>query len=436
MINLLFSISVIVSILSFGAVPDGTTDNATAINKAIEFCHKKGRGIVVVPPGEFATGSIHLRSGVTLRLDEGATLKGVQDLRAYTPLRTTADLSRYDSGLGTANANSASDSIWSLALIHIEDAANVAITGRGTIDGGHLLNPLGEERQRGPHAILIANAYQVGLEGISIKRAANYAILAYSIDKAIFSGLNIEEGWDGIHIRGGRHVIISDCRLATGDDAIAGGYWDRMVISRCDINSSCNGIRMIQPSTRLKVERCRFHGPGRFPHRTSGKTASDAAISLEPGGWGPAPGRMDHILLKDLYVETMLTPLSVTLSDDNSLGRLRVENLTARDITRMALSVKSWGRARAERVAISHADLQFRGIDDPTLPKWFDSHTTDQWPVFPSYGLYFRNVDRVELRDVRTSFTGRDYRQAMATEHVGKIRKKDVGEAPPSPTVP
>ena len=42
MINLLFSISVIVSILSFGAVPDGTTDNATAINKAIEFCHKKG----------------------------------------------------------------------------------------------------------------------------------------------------------------------------------------------------------------------------------------------------------------------------------------------------------------------------------------------------------------------------------------------------------
>lgn len=56
--------------------------------------------------------------------------------------------------------------------------------------------------------------------------------------------------------------------------------------------------------------------------------------------------------------------------------------------------------------------------------------------MFPSYGLYFRNVDHVVLRDVRTSFTGKDYRQAMATEHVGKIRKKDVGEAPPSPTVP
>ena len=82
----------------------------------------------------------------------------------------------------------------------------------------------------------------------------------------------------------------------------------------------------------------------------------------------------------------------------------------------MALPVKSWGKARAERVAITHADLQFRGIDDPTLPKWLDAHTTDQWPVFPSYGLYFRNVDRVELRDVRTSFTGRDYRLAMAGE--------------------
>ncbi len=427
-------LSIVVSILSFGAVADGATDNAAAINRAIEACHAKGGGTVVVPSGEFATGSIYLRSGVTLRLEAGATLKGAQDLRAYTPLRTKADLSRYDSGLGTANANSASDSIWSLALIHIEDARNVAITGSGTIDGGHLLNPLGEERQRGPHTILIANARQVSLEGISIKRAANYAILAYSIDKASFSGLNIEEGWDGIHIRGGRHVRIHDCRFATGDDAIAGGYWDRMVISHCDINSSCNGIRMIQPSTRLKVEHCHFHGPGRFPHRTSGKTASDAAISLEPGEWGPAPGRLDHILLKDLYVESMLTPLSVTLSDDNSLGRLRVENLTARDITRMALSVKSWGKARSERVAITHADLQFRGIDDPALPKWFDSHTTDQWPVFPSYGLYFRNVDRVVLRDVLTSFTGKDYRRAMAAEHVGRIKTKAVREAPPSPT--
>lgn len=50
----------------------------------------------------------------------------------------------------------------------------------------------------------------------------------------------------------------------------------------------------------------------------------------------------------------------------------------------------------------------------PRFPKLLDAHTTDQWPVFPSYGLYFRNVDRVELRDVRTSFTGRDYRLAMA----------------------
>lgn len=76
--NLLLSI--IISILTFGAVADGSTNNAGAINRAISECHKRGGGTVVVPAGTFASGSIFLQSNVTLRLEKGATLKGVEDL--------------------------------------------------------------------------------------------------------------------------------------------------------------------------------------------------------------------------------------------------------------------------------------------------------------------------------------------------------------------
>ena len=417
--NLLLSI--IVSILTFGAVADGSTNNAGAINRAISECHKRGGGTVVVPAGTFASGSIFLQSNVTLRLEKGATLKGVEDLKAYQPLHTSANLDRYDSGRGTVNSNLATDSIWTLAFIHIEDADNVAICGGGTIDGCHLFNPQGEEHQRGPHAILIANSSRLHLQGFTVRRAANYGLLAYQISSARFDRLHFEQGWDGIHIRGARNVSIRNCKFQTGDDAIAGGYWNRMVISGCDINSSCNGIRMIQPSQHLTVKDCRFYGPGDFPHRTSGKTSSDAAISLEPGGWGPAPGRLDDIVLKNIDVKSMLTPLSVTLSEDNTLGRICVDHLVAHDITRMALSVKSWGTARSKQVKIRHAVLEFRGIDDPSLPDWFKTHTTDQWPVFPSWAMYFRNVDHVSVKNVICSFTGKDYRKPILYDHVGKI---------------
>ena len=69
----------------------------------------------------------------------------------------------------------------------------------------------------------------------------------------VFHDLEFNEGWDGIHIRGGKNITIRNCRFFTGDDAIAGGYWENMVISDCHINSSCNGVRMIMPATGLTI---------------------------------------------------------------------------------------------------------------------------------------------------------------------------------------
>lgn len=416
-----FLLSVLISVTATGAIGDGKTVNTQAINQAIETCASQGGGVVSVPSGVFVTGTLHMKSHVTLRLESGAVLQGTDDLSVYQPLHAIKDLTAYESGRGTVNFNAADDPIWSLSLISFVGVDHAGIEGPGTIDGHHVFNPKGEEHQRGPHTILVANSDHLTFRDFTVQRAANYAFLAYEIDHTTFKNLHINEGWDGIHIRGGQHVKIDRCEIHTGDDAIAGGYWDHLTIQRSILNSSCNGIRMIQPSHHVTVDSCRFYGPGRYPHRTSGNTSSLAAINIEPGAWGAAPGDLSHITLKRITATSVLTPLSVTLGDDNTLDHLIVSHFTARDVTRMAASVKSWGSSRSSNVTFSHCDFQFRGIDDPTLPEWFVGRPTSEWPVFPSYGLYFRNVDGVSLRHVKVSYTGKEYRKAAMYDSVTNL---------------
>src|SRR5262245_50160818 len=73
-------------ITDYGAVADGKTDNTEAIRKAIAACNSAGGGRVVVTPGVFLTGAIHLKSSVNLHVTEGATLKFIPDPAKYLPV--------------------------------------------------------------------------------------------------------------------------------------------------------------------------------------------------------------------------------------------------------------------------------------------------------------------------------------------------------------
>jgi polygalacturonase len=57
-------------VTGFGAAGDGTTDCTKAFAAAIAACHRAGGGHVIVPPGQFFTGAIHLLSNVDLRRHE------------------------------------------------------------------------------------------------------------------------------------------------------------------------------------------------------------------------------------------------------------------------------------------------------------------------------------------------------------------------------
>src|SRR5262245_2103040 len=111
----------IISIEACGAIADGTTDCTEAIDRAITTCAKQGGGRVLVPPGVWLTGPVHLKSNIELHLAEGATLKFSSDPRQYLP----PVFVRWG-GCECYNYS---------PLIYARDCKNIAVTGKGSLAG-------------------------------------------------------------------------------------------------------------------------------------------------------------------------------------------------------------------------------------------------------------------------------------------------------------
>lgn len=343
------------NVLDFGAVADGQTDCTEAFNAAISAC-SEASGVVVVPEGQYLCRTIVLKDNVELRLEKDSEILGTEDPEAYDSFIPQTDMSRYDSGDGTVNQNNSKDVRWNRALILANGVSNIAITGEGRINGRHVFDHLGEEYMRGPHTLVFGDCRNVRLEGISITCAANYAFMGYALEDASFKNLHITEGWDGIHIRGGKNVVISGCVLETGDDCVAGGYWENFELKDCSINSSCNGVRMIMPSEDVHIHDCVFEGPGHYPHRTSGaqrRTNMLFGIVFEPGGWGAAPGDLRHLKVSDCAMTNVLSPIAVSISKDNNAEDLTIKNVAASGVYGALTPVVNYNDKGFESITVS-----------------------------------------------------------------------------------
>ena len=152
----------------FGAVADGKSNDAGAINEAITACHAAGGGTVFVPSGVYATGSIHLKSNVTLAVDAGAVLQ----------------FSFPDAGL----------------LIG-EDLENVKIYGPGTLDG------------TGSTCIVLKHCKDVEIRNLNVYRGGDAAVLAEGCDGLLIDNTNIQTDSDGINFSKCNNVTVADCRI-------------------------------------------------------------------------------------------------------------------------------------------------------------------------------------------------------------------------------
>ncbi|HEX7895032.1 MAG TPA: glycosyl hydrolase family 28-related protein, partial [Terriglobales bacterium] len=107
-------------ISKYGAIGDGNFDCTAVFQQAISACNKAGGGTVLVPKGDFLTGAIHLKSNVRLHLSEGATIRFLRDPNKYPIV-----LTRFE-GVEVMNFS---------PFIYAFEQENIAITGKGTLDG-------------------------------------------------------------------------------------------------------------------------------------------------------------------------------------------------------------------------------------------------------------------------------------------------------------
>lgn len=402
----------------FGARGDGRALDTAAINRAVDACAAAGGGIVRLGPGRYLSGTVRLKSHVTLALDAEAILVGTADLDQYLHFQPSGEPeSRWLR--------------WHRALVLADAAEDVSIVGPGTIDGANVFDPKGEEKMRGPHAVLLGHCRGVVLRDLAIRNAANYAVLFEGTDRVEICRLRVAGGYDGIHFRGWperpcRDVRIAQCVLETGDDCIAGRYWQNTRITGCTLNSSCNCVRLIGPATGLVIENCRLEGPGRYPHRTSKRRATLAGLNLQPGAWDPTRGALDDVKITNVTMRNVSAAFHFALKPGNTAGRITVERVSAAGVYLAASSVESWAETPFEEVVFRDLEIEFAGGGtEDQARQWVKPPGTEARPL-PAWGFYLRRVKRATFENVRFGLAKEDRRPVLAAEHVSHLVLKGV----------
>ncbi len=307
---------------------------------------------------------------------------------------------------------------WNRSLILCDGVEDVTITGGGTIDGADVFDPNGEEKMRGPHTIMLRDCRRVRIQGIQIRRSANYAVMFYDSDEVDIDGVTIEGGWDGVHFRGQagrpcRDVTISNCRIYTGDDAIAGCYWENVVITGCVLNPSCNGIRLIGPATGLLIHDCLIYGPGRHPHRTFDNHHALGGILLQPGAWMTTTGELDDVMISNVTMHRVQTAFQLVLKPGNRGGVITISRLDAHGVYFAASSIESWANSSFERVILRDVSIDCEdACDDAAAISEVTMPHVGLRPL-PAWGLYARGVRRLSLENVRLTIAKRTVQPAI-----------------------
>jgi len=252
------------NVRDFGAIGDGAAKDTAAIQKALDACAAAGGGTVYLPEGFYLTGSLTLGANTTLQLASRANLIGSSDVADYPVVNV-----RWEGEFRSGHR----------ALIAATDAANIAITGGGTIFGppislSRLRNP------RGPVLIELTGCTNALLADFTTQYQRLWSIhllLCKNLTARDLTIRTVKSNGDGIDVDSCDGVTIERCDINTGDDAISlksgrglaaqnlARPTENVVIRDCQLQSSIFaaigfGTEMSGGIRNVKIENCVLGG--------------------------------------------------------------------------------------------------------------------------------------------------------------------------------
>jgi len=238
----------------YGARGDGSTLNTRAIQSAIDAAEAAGGGTVTLAPGVYRTGSLFVKSRVTLVIDRDVTLLGSQQLSDYPILQTRV------AGI---------EMQWPAGLLNLYRVRDAHITGEGTIDGDGKtfwdsywnlrrdydtrgLRWAADYDCRRPRLIHVYDSQNAGVSGLHLARSGFWTVhVCYSRDVRV-SDLVIRNNiggrgpsTDGVDVDSSERVTVERCDIEVNDDALC-----------IKAGRDADGLRVARPTRSVRIRDC------------------------------------------------------------------------------------------------------------------------------------------------------------------------------------
>ena len=405
------------NILSYGAKNDTTVMSTEAIQQAIDACAANGGGRVLVPAGQYKTGTIVLRSHVNLHVEMGAVLYGSTRLSDYRPM--------------TSSYRSLRTGGPTVQLIYADSVCDVAITGLGTIDGRGAAFPKLSWNDEGitrPHLLRFIQCADVRISDLTLRNSGCWMQHYLACDRLQIRGIKVYNrnnyNNDALDLDGCHDVVVSDMLADSDDDGItlkstSPRLCENIAIQNCIVSSHCNGIKLGTETNggfrNISIQGCVVKPSDDqrtqfFGHESKRGTS---AISLEITDGGV----MENVLVQGITVEGTESPIFIRLGNRarpysadvpvtqvGSIHGVRLSNISVFGAGPTGCSITGLPGHPVQDIRLSDIIIRHAGAQStvavPDDEKEKDYPEATMWGVLPARGFFVRHARNVEFHRV------------------------------------
>lgn len=422
-----------IDVRDYGASPDGETLCTAAIQSAIDRCAAEGGGTVRLPQGIWLTGTVYLRSHVTLELLKDCVLRGSKNRSDY-------------GGPPAAGGKDADPSFRSNAILAGKGLQRVAIRGEGLIDGQGA--SFRDKTKMRPKCVYLESCTDVSIEGIRMQAAGSWMQHYRDCERLTIRNIqvfnHVSFNNDGLNIDSCRNVSITGCRVDSDDDGIVLKSLslkpcENVTIRDCTVSSHCNALKLGTESgggfRNIVIEDCTVHSP-RESQVIYGRQRGLAGLALEIVDGGI----LEDVSISRVTIDGVTAPIFLRLGNrarsyapDHKPGigtfrRVRIEQVTATNCSPLGCSITGLPDHPIEDVRLKSISLHFEGggarelahRSIPERPEAYPEST--MFGDLPAWGFFCRHVKGLSLSDVRLRTEQKDMRHVLVCDDVENLQ--------------